>query len=317
METMLATQNDPDAVLLTALDDKLQVIRDRVRGVAEGYSNGLYLWGEGGTSKSYTVEQTLRHLGKPYKLSNTRVTGKALFQLLRDYPDLVHVVEDAETLFADRNAFGVLRSALWGQAGTDGEQERVVGWQTSREREEFAFTGGVILVANARLDDIPQLRAVKTRVPCLQYQPTNEEVAALMRHIARNGHRHGPHTLSPDKCLEVAEAIIVRSARLTRNLDLRLLVNTFNDRLQFENGAAVTHWEDLLDSRMKERVVAPPVGVRAEQKAREHELLRRIAGLPPQDRLAAWMSETGKSQAALYRRLAELGGDDSHFSQSA
>src|SRR5688500_5939015 len=108
--------DDQDAVLLASLELKLQLVRDRVRGVAEGYSNGLLLWGEGGTSKSYTVENALRDLAVSYKLTNSRLTARGLFDLLADYPDVVHVIEDAETLFDDKNAPGVLRSALWGQA---------------------------------------------------------------------------------------------------------------------------------------------------------------------------------------------------------
>lgn len=319
LTTMTHPDADPDAQLLASLEHKLQLVRDRVQGVAEGYQTGFYLWGEGGTSKSYTVEQTLQQLGKPYKLTNSRVTGKGLFKLLRDFPDAVHVLEDAETMFADKNSHGVLRSALWGQVGRDGQQERVVCWQTGPMRDEFVFTGGIILVANCGLDDMPQLRAIKTRVPCLQYLPTNEEVAALMRHIAKKGHTHGPFSLSPDSCQGVAREIVERSDRLKRNLDLRLLVNTFKDRLQWENGSAVTHWLDLLESRLKERVVAPVgnVGLRAQQKDKEFEVLRQIADLPAPERLAVWVRETGKSQAALYRRLGELPRGDSHFSQPA
>src|SRR4051812_366641 len=67
--------------LLASLDRKLQLVRDRVHSVARKYSNGFYLWGEGGTSKSYTVEETLEPLC-PYKLTNSRLTGKGLFTLL-------------------------------------------------------------------------------------------------------------------------------------------------------------------------------------------------------------------------------------------
>ncbi|QDU20598.1 hypothetical protein [Urbifossiella limnaea] len=311
------TTDDRDAALLESLEHKQQLIRDRVQGVAEGYQTGFYLWGEGGTSKSYTVEQTLQQLGTPYKLTNSRLTGKGLFKLLRDFPDAVHVIEDAEAMFADKTTSGVLRSALWGQVGRDGKQERLVCWQTGPLRDEFVFTGGIILVANCGLDDLPQLRAIKTRVPCLQYLPTNEEVAALMRVIARKGHDHGPYALSPDECSEVAEEIIARSSRLRRNLDLRLLVNTFKDRIQFENGSSVTHWLDLLESRMKERVVAPlgGFGVRAQRNAQEVEVAGRIAHLPAPERLVAWQAETGKSRAELYRALALVGTAASQLSQ--
>jgi hypothetical protein len=305
-----------DEQLLSALEEKHQLIRDRVCGVAMGYDNGFYLWGEGGTSKSYTVEETLKKLRKPYKLSNSRITGKGLFQLLKDFPDTIHVLEDVETLFREQNAVGVLRSALWGQVDATGRQERTVVWQTGLERDEFDFTGGIIITANCGLDDIPRLRALKTRIPYLRYQPTTGEIAALMRKIARGGYSHGEYRLEPAKCQEVAEFIISRCQRVQRNLDLRLLVNGFKDRLQYENGEAETHWEDLLESRMKERVIQP-TGRRAEQKATELEVVRRIAHLPPQERLEAWEKETGKSQAALYRRLGELKRGASHFLTSA
>jgi hypothetical protein len=55
--------------------------------------------------------------------------------------------------------------------------------------------------------------------------------------------------------------------------------------------------------------------IRSERKSNELQVVRRIAGLPPQERLEVWAKETGKSQAALYRRLSELKGSDSHISR--
>ena len=297
-----------DCIYLASLEDKLQLVRDRTRSVALGYQNGFFLWGEGGTSKSFSVEETLKELKKDYRLTNTRITGKGLFRLLRDFPDSIHLLEDAETMLGDKSTYGVLRSALWGQAGKSGEQERVVTWQTASLREEFTFSGGVIILSNQPLDNVAELRAVKTRIPTLQFAPTNSEIAAKMRAIAKLGHRHGQHELLPESCLEVAKEIIERSSRLQRNLDLRLLINTFRDRLQFENGDSETHWLDLLDSRMKEVVLPRLVatGIRAATKSSELVFVKSIEQLPPQDRLEAWVKETGKSKAALYRRLDEL-----------
>jgi hypothetical protein len=303
---MMTSEND--AELLASLEQKLTLLRDRTRGVAERYTNGLFLWGEGGTSKSYTVEETLKSMGKAFKLSNSRITGKGLFVLLRENADAIHLLEDVETLFGDKTAFGVLRSALWGQSGADGRQERTVIWQTAIAREEFVFSGGIILISNCPLDNVPELRALKTRIPTVQYQPTNEEVAALMRKISSKGHRLGQQVLSPAECLEVAHEITTRFQRIQRNLDLRLLVNTFNDVLQWKNGSAQMHWQELLDSRLKERVLsAEEVRLsRSQRKTEELDIVREIAGLPCNDRLAAWIQRTGKSQAAMYRRLDDL-----------
>lgn len=305
---MNTNPSNTDQVLLVNLDNKLQFVRDRTQGVADGYINGFYLWGEGGTSKSYTVEETLKRLNTPYVLTNSRTTGKGLFKLLQEFPDAVHVLEDCETLFRDPNAHGVLRSALWGQAGRDGRRERLVTWQTAAGREEFVFSGGIILIANCPLDNVPTLRALRTRIPCVQFIPTNGEIAAKMRELSGRGHTDGPRSLSPAACLEVTQEIVERSTRLKKNLDLRLLVGALQDRLQWEDGAAECHWRDLLDSRLKERVVPPAEGggVRGELKEREYEVVRRIADYSPHERLEAWRKETGKSQAALYRRMTEL-----------
>lgn len=302
-----------DDTLLASLEDKLTIIRDRVAGVGK-YTTGFYLWGPGGTSKSFSVEQKLKELDRPFRLTNTRATGKGLFTLLRDMPDVVHVLDDVETLFQDKNAFGVLRSALWGQPGPHGLPERQVHWQTGQAREEVVFTGGIILIANRPLAELPELKALQTRIACIHYEPTCDELAALMRKLAAQGYRHGHDELTPEECREVVDVIVERSARLDRHPDMRLMVNSFLDRLQWANGEAETHWLDLLDSRMKGRVVTPAggVGVRAQRKQQELDVLRRIAGLPAQERLQEWMRTTGKSKAALYRRLGEL-SQFSHF----
>src|SRR5205823_14256447 len=106
-----------------------------------------------------------------------------------------------------KNAQGVLRSALWGQPGPDGRQHRVVVWHISKEREEFPFTGGVILIGNCSVEDTPQLRAVKTRVDVVNFTPTNEELAAQMRKLAREGYRQGPHRLAPQDCEKVVNEL--------------------------------------------------------------------------------------------------------------
>ena len=313
----MSCQQPADEELLSRLDEKLQLIRDRVQGVADGYNTGFFLWGEGGTSKSFTVEQTLKRLGKSFKLTNSRLSGKGLFDLLRDFPDIIHILDDVETLFNDKNSFGTLRSALGGHESTPGWQERPVNWQVAGNREEFLFTGGIVFISNCRLGDIPQLRALKTRLVTTHYRPTNEEIAALMRDIACQGHRHGPYFLPPDECLEVVQEIVARSQRLQRNLDIRLYVNSCKDRLQWANGAAETDWHQLLDSRMNE--TASPGGdkyeSRAERKGRELAIARRIADLPPLERLEVWKKETGKSRPALYRRLEDLKKEPSHFSR--
>jgi hypothetical protein len=297
-----------EEALLESLNGKLQLVRDRVRGVAAGYHPGFYLWGPGGSSKSFTCEETLREAGTPYKLSNGLITPKGLFEVLRDHAAVVHVLDDVEPLLLNKDSHGILRAALWGQVAKNGRQYRVVEWSISKKKEKFEFTGGIIFIANCPLADMPQLAALAGRVHPVHYQVTNQEMIAFMRKLAKNGHRHGPDFLPPEDCAEVVEAIVERVECLERNVDLRIYVNSCQDRLQWAAGLSERHWLDHLDARMKAQVVPPVMrqGVRAQTKDRELKLLQQLARLPTQQRLEEWKRHTGKGRASLYRRLEDM-----------
>jgi hypothetical protein len=79
-----------DDELLQSIASKLQIVRDRVRGVALGYATGFYLYGEGGIGKSWAVLDELQLLNTDYRIHNTRMTAKGLFLELSEYPDHVH-----------------------------------------------------------------------------------------------------------------------------------------------------------------------------------------------------------------------------------
>ena len=150
---------------LHSLEAKLQIVRDRTRSVALGYRNGLHLWGEGGIGKSYCVLSELDRMKASFVLHNSRLTGRGLFDLLMEFPDQIHVLEDCEPIFADKNACGVLRSALWGQTTTEHGQERFVGWRTFNQQLGFYFEGSIVFIGNRKLDSVPELRAIVSRIP--------------------------------------------------------------------------------------------------------------------------------------------------------
>src|SRR5262245_50774172 len=77
---------------LAAFEKKLQMVRDRTAAVARGYSTGFFLHGSGGMSKSFTVLKTLRELKADYKLFNSRMTGRGLYNALERFPDSTHVL---------------------------------------------------------------------------------------------------------------------------------------------------------------------------------------------------------------------------------
>lgn len=244
---------DPDQ--LESLEQKFTFIKDRVRGVATGWSTGFYLWGDGGISKTYTVEACLKAMNKHYKLTNSRLTGKGLFELLRDFPTTVHVLDDLETMLVDRNSHGVLRSALWGIPDKSGNMERKVVWQIGGKRQEYYFTGGIIMIGNLELDQVPTLTAMASRISVLHHQATPYELTALMRKLANDGYRCKGYTLTPYECHEVVDEVVYLSKFLDKPIDIRLFVSGMMDRLQHKVGICETHWLNMLESRVKKRMI--------------------------------------------------------------
>ena len=294
---------DEEKMVLAALDGRLQLIRDRVRGVSEGWQTGFYLFGEGGIGKSFTVLGELDRLGVQHKVVNTRLTAKGLFELLEEYPDHITVLEDCETLLKDKQAAAVLRSALWSNSKEKKQRtERHMIWRTATQQKDFVYTGGLIFTMNEGIDSCPALRAVKTRIAHLQFQPTPDEVRVKGKELALKGYRHGKGQLSAAACLEVWGFYIDKCDEQGRNYDLRTLVNGFSDRLQKEQGHAVKDWRDLLDARIKERGA---FGLRDNQLADETAIALEIhqsAGSAA-DKERLWHEKTGKGRAAFYRAL--------------
>src|SRR6185312_729738 len=100
------------------------------------------------------------------------MTAKGLFLAMKHSPDAVHVLEDMERLTKDADAQGVLRSALWTQPGHD----RVVTWTTATEgSQRFIFRGGLILISNRPLANMPELLALATRIEVHQLEVTDAE----------------------------------------------------------------------------------------------------------------------------------------------
>jgi len=304
---------------LAALAAKHRLVQDRIIAVIKGYATGLYLHGEGGLGKSFLVEEILRQQRIDYKPFNSRMSGRGLFDQLGLYPGAVHVLDDMETLFKDKGAQGVLRSALWAQRqpGKPGPLERPVTWTTFGQQLSFIFTGGIIVIANRPIDDVPELRAIKTRIACLHLEATVPEIRALMRQVAARGYDHGGLQLESAACLEVCEFVITQAAALRRSLDMRMLINALADRVQWEEADAACHWQDLVAASLRESPAALRKGeeflTRAARKQWERQVIAEILAKTSdaQERRRLWAERTGKSPAAWYRRLAELGGEDS------
>jgi hypothetical protein len=306
----LLTYDKPTPVIPTEDDrhlesykGKLQLVRDYVRGVALGFSNGFFLCGTGGIAKSFTVLGELQRLGADFKLFNSRMSGRGLFEALGEYPNAVHVLEDMERIVKDKDGQGIIRSACWAQRGDDGRQKRTVTWATARGVESIVFQGGLIMLSNRPLDDLPELRAIKTRISHLYLEVSDAEIAAQMRRLAKQGYRHGDQEMTADECETVCEFVILESQSKLCHLDMRLLDNGFRDYLQWREGHSATHWQTLvatrLDGRRDETVTSP----KDRQQDEDLRTLEAVLNQYPSVLTAQleWCRIRGKSRASFFR----------------
>lgn len=295
---------DEEMQQLEKLESRFSLIRDAVEGVAKHYHGGLFLSGEGGTGKSYTVIEHLRALKADHRVHNSRLTARGLVDKLEEAPAAIHLIEDAETLLDDKKTFGVLRSALWANGHTKKRpQPRPITWTAYKTRIDFIFTGGLIIISNTNLvDAVPEVRAIRTRIGVLSLDVTQAETLALMKKICMDGYKYGDDYLPPAKCHEVREYVVSKLSDLKRSLDLRLMINGFRDYLQWQSGDSVNDWQALIDGRISGQVL---YRTRDEKNLTKKQQAMEIYAmtLTNDEKLKLWAERTGLSQAAYYRAL--------------
>ena len=298
-----------DQHALDELNRRLMVIRDRVRGVGLRHHTGFYLYGRPGTSKTYTVTKTLDEFGISYFYHKGHLTPMGTFELLEQQHERIIVLDDVAKILSDETALQILLAALGHQP--DRNAPRIVRYRRQGKDATIYFTGGIILISNLEFRPTPLLDALKSRVHYLGYDPSDEQLAALMRQIASKGWQS---LLSPAECADVTEWVISESSRLAVHLDIRMLVDkAFPDYFQHRLGQAEAHWKDLITATLEARTIelrhTGATSSRHDTKAAEHRLIESIvADFPdPKSRVATWKSRTAKSERAFYRRLKEIG----------
>jgi hypothetical protein len=299
-----------DKAALASHEKKMHLVRDHVTAVARGFKTGYYLYGTGGSGKSFTVLRHLEGMDVPYQLFNSRMTPKGLFLTLFKAPDAIHVLEDMERLTKDPDAQGVLRSAMWAQPGHD----RVVTWTTATGgSERFVFRGGLILISNRPLADLPELRALATRIEVHRLEITDAELTALMRDLAAKGHRvQDKLVIAPEECMKVTEYLLKECRSAGCPLDLRLQQKAFQTYLQFAGDCSVSHWEDLIAASVREATchfrhevnTSSPEARKAKRRNMVREITGTVTDAKEQERV--YTEKTGASRADFFRRKREV-----------
>jgi hypothetical protein len=297
-----------DAAALDAVDRKLLLVDDRVTAVVRGLSTGLYLFGGGGLGKSYSVQKKLELLEADFRTFNSRMTALGLFNALDKHPSVIHVLEDMERITKDRDAQALLRAALWSQR----DQDRVITWTTGDGERRITFKGGLIMTANRPLSDLPELRALASRIAVHRLEFSDLEMAAHMRRIASSNWSRYQFKLEREKCRIVAEHVISECRRANIQPDLRLFDNGCFDFLQWERGDSHLDWRDLVSTRVRQNAAhfRHEISMMSceQKKERERGLVRDITRqtVDANERVRLWEQETGKSKSTFYSRLREV-----------
>jgi hypothetical protein len=276
------------------LNLKLDLLRDRTRAVAERYQNGVYVVGRAGTGKTFTIVETLKRLDAPWAYRNGRVSAAGLFALLQEHPEHTVVLDDVTSLMGNKDALQVLIAALGGEPG----QPRTVTYtiKSGEGRQSFEFRGGVVAVSNLPLRRDPLVDGVQSRVPLLEHEPSDEQLAAFMRQRAAKGFED----LSPAECGEVVEYLIAESRAADYRLDLRAMSKAWQDRRLAKHGKAKRPWQELVASMLK-RIVPGHTGAAGTLGGREAARQRDLD--VARDLLQRFPSAADK---AVYRRCREL-----------
>src|SRR5947209_2304607 len=295
--------------LLAQLRRRQAVVRDYVRGVARQYATGLYLFGRPGTAKTHTVRSVLEEdIREPYCYQRGHLTPVGLFELVKEHPDEVIVLDDLVTIFKSDVALQILLSAL--EHPTSRDRGRVVRYKRKDFEDRVYFRGGIVCITNRRLHDEELLGAFKSRVHTLDYDPSDAQLGALILDIAERG----PQRVRPGEAREVARFVIAEMLRLGCRFDLRLFVNkALPDYQQWKDGEAESAWRDLVTASIEEHLVevrhpeaAGPS--RAGRKEDEHAIVREILRdhQGRDARVQAWVDRTGKPERAFYRPPSEI-----------
>lgn len=296
-----------DKQLLEDYLEQLALMEDRVRGVVNGYNTGAYFYGPTGVSKSHTTLKTLNTLGARYHQQKGKITPPVLFDLIAKHHDKVIVLDDVSAIFDHPVARQIFLAAL----DANELSGRIVEYKTANSiRPPVLFTGGIIAISNIPLDGHKNeiLAAVKSRVPHLHINPSDEQIFALMRSVAENGLKGLP----PKDCLEVCNFVINEVQKANAKPSMRLYVDgALADYRQWRDGKSVCHWKDLTVSRLEGKqveILHPKNDIsRAERTDSERRICVDICieFSETKERIEEWKARTGLSQAAFYRRKAE------------
>lgn len=280
------------------LEGRYELIRRATLLTAQGHNTGFCIWGEGGIGKSFQVLKTLREAKTPHRVINTRLTAAGFADLLERNPTAILVLEDIENVFDERTSMNLLRSALWGQEDETGKMRRPITWgvaeTATRQPKQFDFDGQIIFTSNRDLADLPELRAIRTRISVLQLSPERAEILAVAKKIALAGYTWHKGGLEPRDTLRIFDFYCEQlPAEVLPNL--RTLTRLYRDFIGLRLIGAGAQWREQFAATIRGSIDVPvdTPAARRQRNAKIATELRGKFGANTAKLLPAWKQATG------------------------
>lgn len=152
-----------------------------------GKLKALFIFGEGGIGKSFSVQNTLDKEelveGEDYVLIKGHASPRATYNLIKEFHDRVLIFDDCDSVLTNHATDSIMKAVLDAWA-----KRRQVSWLTTGVHKEstrwFEFTGSVIFVSNmsrAKVDE-----AILSRCVVMDMEMTVEEKIARLAGLLAN-----------------------------------------------------------------------------------------------------------------------------------
>src|SRR5262249_50035617 len=157
------------------------------------------------------------------------------------------------------------------------------------------FTGGAVFISNVELSTTPLIQALKSRCHSHHHNPSNDQLAALMRNIAAKG-----ESLTPEEGAEVVSFILAESERIGSRLDVRLFQKGGGDYRLWKEGKSESNWQVLVGEAIRQN--AHTVFGIHDDRVIVEALAKE--GTPTSEQAREFAAITGKSERTFYRYKA-------------
>lgn len=322
---------EADKASLVSYAAKCEQLKAYTLAVIRGTQTGLLLFGSGGNGKSFSIRQTLNERNilevqpqqakdndeeeddphkpagplvddyKSFVCHSGRITAKGLIQEMANYPKSIHLIEDAETMFDDKNCWGVLRMSLHSQDHALHSSRRIT-WKTSVDVIDFYFSGSLVIVGNRLMDsNKEEVKAVETRCPCVLFDINEAEMIAKMKELCEKGYDAIPAApLSKSECYDVLAMILESRTNDPKlqgtKLNFRILISGFRFTALQKLEPSID-WRSMLMGQMAKEIR----GGKSKRKDRIYDEKQLAADIEAKrypnvaDKLAAWCKAVNRN----------------------